>query len=521
MFSDNITDVISWTPCASSSTDATFDSGMLICSLPANFSVSAWYRADRAVYSFQLEVTRGGATGWANAGYAGPNLAFQTRGTGAKVGNKARSFLIKSPYFKRDGSAPYLASFFASNVYANISIVPAGRRRSIQAGNETTSGSCEITGYVNVLANEDTDLLACQLVGRVDDFLWASGVMQANIIAPGFGLNHTVSLGEIVPGPEVTETSTGKIIVTSGSDVTISGANFATGSYALSDNSVTLGGFYGGASASSCSIASATASAIVCSITQSISSPLGQFVTAIVTSWGQASNTTVVGIAVNPAQINIPRDTFNLSSTLININGTGLSDNPANNRARIYSNGNYTECTVLPDKSDKNTVACQLPNADLTSNSGQKLQARVYANGAWSSQAEGVVGGQLDQGTAVVGISVGVSVAVVAIIILIVLAIFLTRRQRKLRDIRGEMHQVPAKFASMFNVKTADLQIVKKLGEGSFGAVFLAKYKGQKDVAVKKLTSSMLAASVDGFFREAVRPPPPPRHSGQRVTIFF
>lgn len=54
----------------------------------------------------------------------------------------------------------------------------------------------------------------------------------------------------------------------------------------------------------------------------------------------------------------------------------------------------------------------------------------------------------------------------------------------------------------MFNIKSSELEIIEKLGEGSFGAVFLCNWKGRQ-VALKKLTSSMLSSHINDFFREA------------------
>jgi serine/threonine protein kinase len=46
------------------------------------------------------------------------------------------------------------------------------------------------------------------------------------------------------------------------------------------------------------------------------------------------------------------------------------------------------------------------------------------------------------------------------------------------------------------------LEIISKLGEGSFGAVYLGKFR-KRHVAIKKLAGSMLSSQVNDFFREA------------------
>lgn len=56
----------------------------------------------------------------------------------------------------------------------------------------------------------------------------------------------------------------------------------------------------------------------------------------------------------------------------------------------------------------------------------------------------------------------------------------------------------------MFNIKNTDLEVIKKLGEGSFGAVFLCNWKPKnRRVALKKLLGNMMSSHIDGFFREA------------------
>lgn len=62
--------------------------------------------------------------------------------------------------------------------------------------------------------------------------------------------------------------------------------------------------------------------------------------------------------------------------------------------------------------------------------------------------------------------------------------------------------EVTEEMKSLFNVKSAELQILSKLGEGSFGAVYFGKYKG-KHVAIKRLAANMMASQVNDFFREA------------------
>lgn len=106
------------------------------------------------------------------------------------------------------------------------------------------------------------------------------------------------------------------------------------------------------------------------------------------------------------------------------------------------------------------------------------------------------------------GLSTGVILAIaipivaVALILIAVGAIFFRRRSLLLRRLKAEVEQLPEELRSVISIKSSDLVVGKKLGEGSFGAVFKATYKAEK-VALKKLSAGMMASHVADFFREA------------------
>ena len=52
----------------------------------------------------------------------------------------------------------------------------------------------------------------------------------------------------------------------------------------------------------------------------------------------------------------------------------------------------------------------------------------------------------------------------------------------------------------IWKLRSEEITLLKELGSGQFGAVHLGKWKGQEDVAVKVIRSSM---SEDEFFPEA------------------
>jgi hypothetical protein len=107
---------------------------------------------------------------------------------------------------------------------------------------------------------------------------------------------------------------------------------------------------------------------------------------------------------------------------------------------------------------------------------------------------------------AIAGIAVGAIVVVLAIVIG---ATIFGRRYRRMQAEKKRAEntaaEIPKQFEEMmgnWSIKSSDIQIGKKLGEGSFGAVFKGSYKG-KPVAIKKLAANMLGTQVSAFFQEA------------------
>src|SRR5262249_2744162 len=61
---------------------------------------------------------------------------------------------------------------------------------------------------------------------------------------------------------------------------------------------------------------------------------------------------------------------------------------------------------------------------------------------------------------------------------------------------------IPDEAAKLFNITSKDLKIIKKVGEGSFGAVYYGSWNS-KDVAIKRLTNTVNSSSISEFYREA------------------
>jgi uncharacterized membrane protein YciS (DUF1049 family) len=104
------------------------------------------------------------------------------------------------------------------------------------------------------------------------------------------------------------------------------------------------------------------------------------------------------------------------------------------------------------------------------------------------------------------------AIAVAAVVFVAILIVGIVIFGRRYRRMQAEKHraeqtaaEIPKQFEEMmgnWSIKSSDIEIGKKLGEGSFGAVFKGAYKG-KPVAIKKLAANMLGAQVSAFFQEA------------------
>jgi hypothetical protein len=488
--------------------------------------LTRFYNVSRPL-RISAELNRGRVTAVALAGRIGPIMDIRSRSAGAKVSKFSTRLILSSPLTKTEFIAAFGNSFLSSQLLqGEITVgLPSGKRSAATA-NETAYAACTVDGFFSESQLQCT--VHPQYLTRVadeDTIIWAQGSVSLALAAPAFGWNATLFVGDVVTALSVDENTGGKIAFAQGTRVDIRGSFFAEGAFAATDNAVLLSLGLSSATAV-CNVVFATNSTIQCFISAGLSPGIGASVYARVTTWGY-SQLAYIGRVVPKPSISIKGDSLVSGETSILLNGTNLADDLGSVQVRLYKgnadvNPAYVYCDVNLDSSTANQVVCKLPNTSLVSTPGDRVTVSIYSNGAWSndytvsvvanpgapfsaSPLDASVVGQNNT----IGLAVGLSVAALAIILAIVLGIFLFRRQRRLTDIEGEMHQVPAAFASMFNIKSSDLTIVKRLGEGSFGAVFLAEFKTSKgtikQVAVKKLTSSMLAAAVDGFFREAVR----------------
>eukprot|EP01122_Echinamoeba_exundans_P010177 TRINITY_DN3748_c1_g1_i1.p1 TRINITY_DN3748_c1_g1~~TRINITY_DN3748_c1_g1_i1.p1 ORF type:complete len:1546 (+),score=251.70 TRINITY_DN3748_c1_g1_i1:527-5164(+) len=108
----------------------------------------------------------------------------------------------------------------------------------------------------------------------------------------------------------------------------------------------------------------------------------------------------------------------------------------------------------------------------------------------------------INPGGGVPWVAIFVPIGVVLLVVVILAAIFFRRRTLQMRRLEAQVEKLPDDLRSVLSIKSNDLIMGKKLGEGSFGAVYLGTYKGRK-VAIKKLANNMISTHVADFFREA------------------
>eukprot|EP01122_Echinamoeba_exundans_P005311 TRINITY_DN15475_c0_g1_i1.p1 TRINITY_DN15475_c0_g1~~TRINITY_DN15475_c0_g1_i1.p1 ORF type:complete len:469 (-),score=84.93 TRINITY_DN15475_c0_g1_i1:368-1774(-) len=179
---------------------------------------------------------------------------------------------------------------------------------------------------------------------------------------------------------------------------------------------------------------------------------------------------------------------------------------------RLNDDGPQHPCLVQEAGSNATYISCTLNNSTILDNTTGTVYATVRSyNGESTERSIGLLGVAASPGDQIAGsnnaaIIGGAIAAVLGVLIIVGAIVFVVlyrrMKRRALRDAKGSAVNVPAEMADMFNIKASELEIVRKLGEGSFGAVFLCKFRG-KLVAMKKLTGAMMQGNLNDFFREA------------------
>eukprot|EP01122_Echinamoeba_exundans_P010232 TRINITY_DN3780_c0_g1_i1.p1 TRINITY_DN3780_c0_g1~~TRINITY_DN3780_c0_g1_i1.p1 ORF type:complete len:1395 (-),score=225.66 TRINITY_DN3780_c0_g1_i1:78-4193(-) len=302
--------------------------------------------------TFSMQVTRAGMTMETFVGTVGPELYIGSRPSSAKVARSAGYYLLPSPV-TQDYFLKNFGDSLLSAITANVYVTSA--KRSVNA-NETTSVNCTATRFQG-------DFLVCTVdrgtSGSVENPTLAYGMAWANIDVRGYSLSFQIFLGAVTDDPSVTPSVGNKVAMASGTEVTIQGTSFASGNFSTTDNTIQMTYRYtynnngvtsSGDTTIGCNILEASDSFIVCNASGQIYSTTGTTLSAVVTSWGSASTSTVIGTLVPPPTINIWRERVNITDPKININGTGFADTPTDNRVRIPKDSVPRDHTTCPQE---------------------------------------------------------------------------------------------------------------------------------------------------------------------------
>jgi hypothetical protein len=352
-----------------------------------------------------------------------------------------------------------------------------------------------------------------------------AGTLFATVSRAG-GVSRQLSVGTLVPSPTIL--SSALKVSASAPSIIIRGNNFATefgGS-----NVVSL--FPVGNCTSSTLLFSSISSelSLSCALSGLLPNTSVALSADVFCRRARSSRVQVAQI-VPTAIITRSADPIRPGTTEILIRGSNFGSEASSNNVTIKEavSGRTILCNIKRESSTE--ILCGVDLSSLTSTT--TLDAVVKAYGGESSPA--TIGAfTVDssiQGTPPGIIAVAVIAPVLCVVAIAAAAIWYIRK-RQLRDISGSQIQLTDEQKAIFNIKAegsltrdfrrasvavafrrlfqelifcsfvTEINIIKKLGEGSYGAVWLGEWKN-KFVAIKKLTSQVQVSAVNEFFREA------------------
>lgn len=329
-----------------------------------------------------------------------------------------------------------------------------------------------------------------------------------------WGSTSSFGFGAIVPAPSVIEPPARKLAATGSYQITITGDSFTdqNGDATVPIFSPTI----------TCTTVSSTNTQFVCKPVGAL--PEGNLTVAISANGGPSNYVQIATVVAAPTITASATSVTGLTSA-ITISGANFHDDPLQNvvSLTVVPNGGSStplNCSIDVFASSKTQIVCSnlqlgsiaAPAPILASVSSYSSDSTPVTQVATIAAPDTPTGNnnvaQLKTGD-YVGIGVGI---VAAIIIAIICAALVVRwRVRKAKEeqvmkmqdqFRDQLEAQHKEAKDVFNIKASDIIIQSKLGEGSYGAVFLALYK-KKHVAVKKLIASTNGNQASEFFREA------------------
>jgi hypothetical protein len=343
----------------------------------------------------------------------------------------------------------------------------------------------------------------------------ASGSLSLDVTL--WGATNNFAFGSIVPSAVIGASPALKLAETGSYLLQVSGSNFADlngeGTSAIFSPSI------------ACTPVTSSANSFICDPVGTL--PRGNLSVAIYANGGLSNPVTIAEIVPNPTIVT--NSIFITAiSTAVTITGQDFHAEPAMNNVTLdaYVNRTVTvplSCTIDVAQSSTTQIVCV--NVDLTAvPTTPTTPASIRASvSAYSSDFTplitiatlttpdapnaAAITGQVTQNQ-IIGIAVGV---VAAVLVVALLAFLIGRwRIRKVREqqvmqmqeqFREKLEEMNKEAKDIFNIRASDIILQSKLGEGSYGAVYLGLWR-KKYVAVKKLLISS-GSQASEFFREA------------------
>lgn len=439
--------------------------------------------------------------GTLTSSFLAANLVDEPRGSSnfdRTISSNARSIMIAA-----DSLGTSLDSL------AVTLLISSNQRRSVGPVSE----------FICSLSSLSSNGINCTL--PPSSFLPSGSLLNATI-ARGSGVSLPFFLGSIVPAATI-RSSTRKVS-TASRTIIIEGTNlspkFSTATLTQAPNA---------SAACEIDLTRSNSTSVFCSPRAPLRE--GAISVLYVASEGLAfPYPATVGSAVLPPRITVSSSNFAVSTLLFTFEVSGIDDSD-------IQNSNLVFVTQDPNAAAASLVPCVIDASSTVSSITCKIAApmplgsvfaRIESFGGSSpvTQIATLVDSSAISTVLPTGGIIGIAVAAGVVLAIIAVVVALVIRAKRMKAFRQRNHiDVPDEVQNLFSIRDTDLEIETKLGEGSFGAVyvfhrnserfplratltypfrnnrFLAKFKGDY-VAVKKLSASVLASAVSDFFRE-------------------
>jgi hypothetical protein len=149
----------------------------------------------------------------------------------------------------------------------------------------------------------------------------------------------------------------------------------------------------------------------------------------------------------------------------VTVNGANFDPDGA--AVFVKNSGSSTpfECTVSARTTDR--LVCSYDTAKLAAGSVEVQVVSFFGKTEWT------VAGAVSADALGPGATAGISVAVIVVVVGAIAVTIIVIMRRKLTDIKGQITEVPDEMQHIFNIKSTELEIISKLGEGRCAVICL------------------------------------------------